>query len=100
MNQDVQDPNFGMLESGNVRAYARIYMKSTKWKKFRFSKDRFKTKVVVNANKGQLIVGSDTARAHLERMLGHKISLVKEGGEWVFRSERFNWCFMRPLKAA
>lgn len=65
-------------------------MKSTKWKKWRLSKYRFRTFIVKGSGsiKGALVVGRTAAKAHLASKLGSgRVDAMKTADtrrEWIF----------------
>lgn len=71
-------------------------MQIRKWKKFRLSKYRYPTRVVIDSQKsgkykGHLVVGRDVARAALKAMLGRSVDHMKS------TDSRGEWIFMEPL---
>jgi hypothetical protein len=64
-------------------------MKSKLYKKFHASKYQFKTHIVSGSGnvKGELVVGSKAALAHIQQSLGRTLDIVKTDHtrtEWVF----------------
>lgn len=79
-------------------------MKSTKWKKYRLSKQKYPTRFVGGGGnvKGVLIIGWKNALKDLEKELGRALprELDKNGSPKdrpKMKSTRGEWVFMEPL---
>lgn len=68
-------------------------MQTRRWKKYRFSKYEYPTRVIKNGSEGVLKIGRIEARRDLQHALGRDVSHMVED------DTPYEWIFKEPLPA-
>lgn len=62
-----------------------------RWKKYRFSRRKYPTRVIKNGDKGVLVIGRKSAEEALKKMLGRDVSHMRS------MDTKFEWVFAEPI---